>query len=304
MAIVVIGSSFMDIKGYPYSDYVEDGRNSGFVARSQGGVARNVAEDIANVGLAPTFVSLLDHSGDSIQILDHLRQVGANTEYVRKTEDGLGMWIAVYAKKDSPTSISKRPDLLPIGDILSEQGDEIFENADSIVVEFDIEQEVLDIILALAKKYHKEVYGVISNIDIALQHRDYLKKLDCFVCNQQEAGTLFDLDLRDLEPQHVQEIAENRIRQDNELRRLVITMGDRGAVYVTREGESGVVPVRKVEVKDPTGAGDAFFSGVAIGLTYGKMLREACEIGTCLAASAISTTKNVCSFFRPSDFCL
>ena len=53
---------------------------------------------------------------------------------------------------------------------------------------------------------------------------------------------------------------------------------------------------------DTTGAGDAFFAGVAIGLTYGKSLGEACEIGTKLAASVIATKENVCPRFLPEEF--
>ena len=42
--------------------------------------------------------------------------------------------------------------------------------------------------------------------------------------------------------------------------------------------------------------------GVAIGLTYGKTLEEACRIGTRLAASVICTSDNVCPRFLPSEF--
>ena len=53
---------------------------------------------------------------------------------------------------------------------------------------------------------------------------------------------------------------------------------------------------------DDTGAGDAVFAGVTIGLTYGKTMAEACEIGTRLAASVICTSENVCPRFLPSEF--
>ena len=53
---------------------------------------------------------------------------------------------------------------------------------------------------------------------------------------------------------------------------------------------------------DSTGAGDSFFAGVAIGLTYGKTLEESCRIGTRLAASVICTSENVCPRFLPSEF--
>lgn len=53
--------------------------------------------------------------------------------------------------------------------------------------------------------------------------------------------------------------------------------------------------------KDTTGAGDAFCAGVASGLTYGKTLEEAVEIGTRLAASVITSSENVCPRFLPAE---
>ena len=83
---------------------------------------------------------------------------------------------------------------------------------------------------------------------------------------------------------------------------MVVTMGGQGAVYAKHTGECGVVPAKKVDVIDTTGAGDAFFAGTTIGLTYGKTLAESCEIGSRLAASVICITENVCPRFRPLEF--
>ena len=62
-----------------------------------------------------------------------------------------------------------------------------------------------------------------------------------------------------------------------------------------------VCPAKKVQVKDTTGAGDAFCAGVSAGLTYGKSLAEAVEIGTTLAASVIVSMDNVCPRFQPEE---
>ena len=79
-------------------------------------------------------------------------------------------------------------------------------------------------------------------------------------------------------------------------------MGGDGAVYASLDGGFGYCPAPKTEVRDTTGAGDAFFAGVAIGLTYGKEMAEACEIGTRLANSVIVTDENVCPRFLPAEF--
>ena len=83
---------------------------------------------------------------------------------------------------------------------------------------------------------------------------------------------------------------------------MIVTLGSRGAVYAQPGVGAGLCPAIETEVVDTTGAGDAFFAGAAIGLTYGKTLAESCEIGTRLASSVIATKENVCPRFRPEEF--
>ena len=66
MGIVVIEVAvFVDIKGYPKANSVPGARNAGKVEQIYGGVSRNVTEDIANCGLRPTFIGLVDNTADS-----------------------------------------------------------------------------------------------------------------------------------------------------------------------------------------------------------------------------------------------
>ena len=301
MGIVVIGAVFVDIKGYPEAGFIPTGRNAGRMEQIHGGVGRNVAEDVANCELRPTFISLVDESGISKDVLTKLRNHKVNTDYIRATPDGLGTWLAVFDNDgDVYASISKRPDLRPIAGILDDHGDEIFRDADSIIIEIDIEKDVVKRVFRLAEKYQKKVYAVVSNMSIALERRDFLKSIDCFVCNVQEAGILFSDDYSELTPTEMAEVLEKKIKQAN-IHSMIVTMGGVGAVYADMDGDRGFCPARKVAVNDTTGAGDAFCAGAAIGLTYGKSLEEACKIGAQLAASVIVTSENVCPRFLPGE---
>lgn len=301
MGIVVIGAVFVDIKGYPESNFIPTGRNAGRVEQVHGGVARNVAEDIANCELRPTFVSLVDKSGTGLDVLRKLKDHKVNTDYIRTTRDGMGTWLAVFDNDgDVFSSISKRPDLLPICDILDEQGDEIFENADSVVIEICVDKEIVKRVFRLAKKYNKKVFAVVANMGIALQRRDFLQSIDCFVCNLQEAGMLFSTDYTEKTTEEMVDIISKNVVAA-QIPSMIVTMGGRGAVYADKQGVKGFCPARRVEVKDTTGAGDSFCAGVAIGLTYGKNLAESCEIGAHLAASVIVTSENVCPRFLPRE---
>ena len=301
MAIVVIGTVFVDIKGFPDDLYNPTGRNAGRVEIVHGGVGRNVAEDIANVELRPRFLGLVDDTASGAEVLAKLRKHKVDVDYVLTRPDGMGIWLAVFDNTgDLAGSISKRPEMGALADLLDEKGDEIFADADSIVVEIDMDKEIIKRIFHYAEKYSKKVYAVVSNMVIASQRRDFLQSIDCFVCNLQEAGILFVDDFSALTPEELTEELFARITRAN-IPSMVVTLGSRGAVYAALDGDRGFCPPESVKVRDTTGAGDAFCAGVAIGLTYGKTMREAVDIGTHLAASVITISESTCPRFLPRE---
>lgn len=302
MGIVVLGATFVDIKGFPEDNYLPTGRNVGRVEYIHGGVARNVVEDIANVELRPTFLGIVDDTPMGADVLQKLRNHKVNVDYVMTIPDGMGTWLAVFDNNgDVAGSISKRPNMLPLVGLLEEKGDEIFSKADSVVLEVDLDKEIVKKVLELAQKHDTKVFGLVSNMSIAAKRRDFLQKFHCFICNQLEAGQLFMDDYSDKNPEEMRRILVERVVAAH-IPSMVVTMGAEGAVYADREGNSGICPARNVQVKDTTGAGDAFCAGVSIGLTYGKTMPEAIEIGSALAASVIISSENVCPRFRPEEF--
>ena len=302
MGIAVIGDVFIDIKGFSTSTYIPYGRNLGTIEQIHGGVARNVAEDIANVELEPVFVGTVDDDAMGEAVIQKLNRHKVDTRYMKKVKNGMGTWLAVFDHNgDVVASVSKRPEHEAMVQILEESGDEIFANADSMAIEIDMDQEVTKKTFALAEKYNKKVYALVSNMSVAIERRDLIRKTECFVCNQQEAGILFSENYDEITPEELYQILPERIRSAK-ITKMVVTMGDKGAVYATLDGENGICPALKVDVVDTTGAGDAFFSGVCLGLTYGKTLQEACVIGTRLASTVICTSENICPRFMPEEF--
>ena len=302
MGIVVVGPVFVDIKGFPLGTFIQNGRNSGEVETVHGGISRNIVEDIANVELRPTFLSLVDDTGTGEDVIKKLNNHKVDTRYIKRVKDGMGIWLAVFNNEgDVVASISKRPDFIEIERTIDEFGEEIFKDCDSITVEIDIEPSTIKKIIALAKKYNKKVYGAVSNMSIAVDHRDLFKDFECIVCNIEEAELLFSEDYSRKTPSQMSQIILDNIIAAK-IPSMVVTMGENGAVYASVSGVCGVMPSMKVNVIDTTGAGDAFFSGVAMGLTYGKDLKGACEIGTRLAACVIQSIENVCPRFLPEEF--
>ncbi len=302
MSIVVVGCVFVDIKGYPSRTYIPGGRNAGKVRYVHGGVCRNVAEDLGNLGLEPVFLSLVEPTGAGEDVLIRLQEHGVDTRLMRKVPDGMGTWLAVFDNNnDVCASISHRPDLMPLLPLLQQAGNILFPAADSVLLELDLDEPVVEEIYRLKAKYGTRVYAAVSNINIALERRAFLQQTDCFVCNRQEAGVLFSVDFEGQEPEALARML-SRLVIDAEIPAMVVTLGADGAVWADLNGNFGTCPAQQVPVADTTGAGDAFFSGVAAGLTYGKTLPEACCIGIRLASSVICSLENTCPHFLPSEF--
>lgn len=301
MSIVVMGATFVDIKGFPVDAYIPTGRNVGYIEYVHGGVARNVVEDIANIELRPTFLGIVDESPLGVDVIKKLNDHKVNTSYMMTRPEGMGTWLAVFDNNgDVAGSISVRPDMMPLVELLKEKGDEIFSKASSVVFEVDLEKEIVKATLDLCDKYNVRAYGMVSNMSIAAERRDFLQRFECFICNQGEAGILFLDDYSDKTPQEMADILAVKVKAAN-IKSMVVTMGEKGAVYATSDGLKGICPARNVHVKDTTGAGDAFCAGVAAGLTYGKSLPDAIDIGSLLAASVITSSENVCPRFLPRE---
>ena len=139
MGIVVIGTVFVDVKGFPDGVYIPNGRNAGRVEYVHGGVARNVVEDIANLELRPTFIGTVDNTSMGKDVVEKLARHKVNVDYVNTVPDGMGTWLALFDNNgDVAGSISHRPDTYLSYPILEAHGDEIFKDCDSVILELDL----------------------------------------------------------------------------------------------------------------------------------------------------------------------
>lgn len=69
---------------------------------------------------------------------------------------------------------------------------------------------------------------------------------------------------------------------------VAVTLGERGALLVGRDGPPLLVPAPRVEGGDPCGAGDRFAGGAAAALADGSLVSEAVEAGVLAASSFVA----------------
>jgi ribokinase len=113
---------------------------------------------------------------------------------------------------------------------------------------------------------------------------EVFRYIDILTPNETELRIL--LGLRADDPTPTLELAQQL--RERGVQTVVVTMGAEGALVLRDEGPE-IVPSIEVDVVDTTGAGDAFNSGLAVGLAEGHDLITAVKMGNC--AGALACTK-------------
>lgn len=294
--MLVFGAVFVDVKGFPNEKYIPTGTNIGRVEFVHGGVCRNVAENFAKLGVPVRFVSMVEDSAMGREVKERLDGLGVNTDHVLLSENGMGMWLAILDENGNLAgSISRQPDFKPLESYVKDRVDDIISGCDDdVVLEFDMNAEIAAQVLSCARWNGRKVYSIVGNMGVILQHPEYLREVACFICNEVEAGRLFDMDLSGKTPEEMLPILhEESLRAG--ISAMVLTMGSRGSVYVDHvSGEMGHCPCQSVNMVDSTGAGDAFFTGTVGALSRGWPLSRAVVVGTKLAAMTLEVAESCC----------
>jgi Sugar kinases, ribokinase family len=291
----VIGTIFMDCKGFAKQKYNPAGRNLGSVKFVHGGVGRNVAENLANLGIQTSFVTSVDRSAIGRETIARLAKSGVGTEFIIEADNrGMGLWLAVMDDTgDLAGSISQMPDLFHLENFISENGADIIRQAGHIILELDLNEHITRKVISLARENHRPVYGIPGNLSVVMNNMDILGDLECFICNHVEAERLLGVHLP-ISDTAVIERELARFVAGSGLGSMVITLGSAGCVFYGVHGGAGYQPVFPVTVIDTSGAGDAFFSGTIMGLTRGLPLKNAVVCGTKVASWTIQSNENTC----------
>ena len=133
-----------------------------------------------------------------------------------------------------------------------------------------------------------------------------LQEIDCFVCNQQEAGLLFSDEYdTDMAPEEMCRHAGALTYTAANIPCMVVTMGERGrCICAIHTVESGVMSRQKGGCHRHHRRGETPSSPVSvIGLTYGKYtagsMRDRQPSGS---LGHTAQAENVCPRFRPLEF--
>lgn len=149
--------------------------------------------------------------------------------------------------------------------------EEFITDADMVIVQNELPQQVVDEIIQLSDKNRvKVLYNPAPAREVS---EDILKKATYFTPNESEFHELFG-DLT---------IAEGLSKYPNQ---LILTMGSKGVYFHDGEKEQRI-PAYQVKPLDTTGAGDTFNGAFAVAMVSGLNLTESIRFGNLAASLSI-----------------
>ncbi|MDO5296667.1 MAG: carbohydrate kinase family protein [bacterium] len=288
---LVIGASNFDIKGQTHSYHIDKTSNPGAVRNSAGGVARNIAENLARLGTKATLLSVVGNDLYGRQILETTRAAGVDLDHVKITDEcGTGIFVAILNHYGDLVSAIADLDAISLitVDYLKENV-QLFDDVSFVVIDADIPAESLKYCVAQCAERNIPICVEPVSVARAKQIVPYLSQLSMVTPNREEAEALVGFPLASAEDVK----KAGKVLLDVGLKWVIITLGPEGVLYATEDEIEFLSSISTV-VTDTVGAGDALTSGTISGLLEGLSLREAVKRGIACATLTLQTRLAVC----------
>ncbi|MBN2004124.1 MAG: carbohydrate kinase family protein [Anaerolineae bacterium] len=290
--VLVIGASVMDMKVAPRTALVEPARsNPGQIRLEWGGVARNIAENLARLGVKVRLVTAVGDDFWGRGLLQHLKSLGIDTtDSIISTEHATAAFVGLHHQDYSPwlafDDMAVMRSLTP-GHLNRLRG--LIRQADMVCVDANLSARAFKTLFRLTARYATPV--CVDPTAALLAHRvhPYLPEIAVITPDKDEAEALVGFELRDDEA--VTQAARRLVQLG--VRLAIINLGAQGLFYATPE-ENGRLPVLTIDQADPIGAGDALTAAVAYGLLEGVSPEEAVRLGMAAATLTLLCHETVC----------
>ena len=281
MRITVIGAANIDIIVQSKSSIVPGESNPSDISLKAGGVARNIAAMLALRGVEVDLIAAIGKDPFGNMLRESCKDIGINTDaWIIKNNASTGVYMAtkdndgeLHAAFDAITA----PETIRTAE-LTKHKKLIFES-DLLILDLNLSEKIINMALEL-RDYRPVMVDAVS-VDRISRIEGFLDRIDILKLNRLEAEKLTGIKLDTKE--RVKQACNNIVSRG--VTRVFITMGMAG-VCAADYKNAIFVPAVPVAVKDQTGAGDAFSTGIAI--KFEKDLRTQAESGVKLAGEHLS----------------
>ena len=281
--VLVLGAAGMDVVGRLESDLKPAASNPARIRRSYGGVARNVAENLARLGQPVNLITVVGEDASGDEILGHTAKAGVDTFAVLHSKEyPTGYYLGVVDKKGILQFALDDMRLLEeiTADYLKEQ-EALFKSASMVFVDANLPVKTLRTASSLARRAKIPICADTAAFTLAERLIKFLPRYYLVTANSKEAGVLTGLSFEASDRNAAMEAARSLVNQG--VRIALVTLAEYGVVYATSE-TTGHISAIRTPISDPTGAGDAMTAAVLFALLNNIELDDAIRLGVSAAS--------------------
>lgn len=299
--IVVVGGANVDLKGYSAEAFQQGSSNSGIINESSGGVARNVAANLGNLGCQVILLTAVGNDYRGEKLLTDTGKCGVNLEYIKVIDDySTGTYLAVIDADGELVGAINSMEIIELvsSNYLQENLAELV-SADWIFIDTNLNNEVIGWLLD--RDFSSKIIIDPVSLEKSSKIKNRLEAIDILTPNLIEFCYLYELDYSDIDiliakkekSKLLELIASTREKVSPGIE-LIITLGAEGVIY---SGYAGNFWEPAVDLNDKiietTGAGDALNAGIIYGLSRSKSIKEAIRLGQEMAGLNILSDDTV-----------
>ncbi|MBM1174188.1 carbohydrate kinase family protein [Microvirga arabica] len=286
ISITCIGGAAVDRK-YRALNAIRQGTSNPVLSeRSFGGVARNVAENMARLGVTVSLASILGKDENGRAILDDLEGLGIGTQFMTISDRHATAEYVAVLQPDGELAVG-----LANMTIFDEMTPALLRRIEPdlqsswFFADCNLPSETLHALVDIAHRQPLPLaIDAVSTPKVARLPRD-LTGVGLLFLNLDEACAYLGAS------EEAPEKAAARLLACGATR-VVLTLGKTGLVVADRSGVSQIGAVG-AQIVDATGAGDALIGATLVALLKGHSLTEAAHLGTAAAALTVESTTSV-----------
>ena len=283
MSVLVFGSLNLDLVTYadklPAIGETIVGEK---LLKFPGGKGLNQAIAARRAGSEVLMVGSIGNDADGDYLFDILKSENIDPKFITKTSEQTGIAVIEVSK-----SAENRIIIIAGANSKTRFSNEVLTSSPSVTVSLaQLETPIAEVAKFIHESKTAGKITILNPAPIQKLDQQLLQDTDYLIANETEASFLIGSAVEHLSKDEAVSIA--RQLQKNGSKKVIITLGEQGSVYLDQEKEL-FTPAYKVKAVDTTAAGDAFCGAFATAISENKPVEYALKFAS--AAGGLAATK-------------
>lgn len=294
--VICVGGAHFDIKLKAIENFSWNDSNPVKKLVSPGGVARNIAENLARLGVSVGLSSRVGKDSPGETLIENLKNISIEVSQVTRSERHPTASYTAFLSMDGEMILAGADmeiyqEITP--ELLKPQLS-FLQQAEWVIVDSNLTAQAVEF-LAENLSGQTQILGVPVSNQKVKNFESALGRFNGMILNRNELSTLIGARIAD--PREVKQACLALLEKGCT---WVIVTGGGNGVFVTQGSQFQALQVSKqIHLTDVTGAGDSFAAGVLFSLQKGVSLFDSVQWGIGCAQLTLQSEYSVCPDLSP-----